>query len=329
MGPSLTPLLFDILLRFRENRIVLIGDIEKAFLNVEVDREDRDYLRPLWVKDVVSGDLETVVYRFCRVVFGLNASPFLLNATLRYHIEKFAESDPIFVQKVKDGFYVDDLVSGGKATEEVKELYEKAKTRMATGGFKLRKWLTNDAVLRKHINENESASVTEKVTRLDDFQTYVQASLGIPLDNSCDKVLGLIWDCEDDLIKFDLLKLVESLKRKNLTKRNLLSTLAKMFDPLGLVSCVIVIMKILFQQLCVDNISWDEELVGKHAKAYLDWIDDLKRVETITLNRCVYSNVSGEIQSCELHGFGDASEKAYCAVVHFVCRWGLRSVTNS
>ena len=99
----------------------------------------------------------------------------------------------------------------------------------------MRKWLTNDAALRKHINENENASVTEKVTRLDDFQTYVQASLDIPLDNSCDKVLGLIWDCEDDLIKFDLLKLVESLKGTNLTKRNLLSTLAKMFDPLGLV----------------------------------------------------------------------------------------------
>jgi hypothetical protein len=299
---------------------VLIGDIEKAFLNVEVDREDRDYLRFLWVKDVVSGNLETVVYRFCRVVFGVNASPFLLNATLKHHIEKFAETDPIFVQKMKDGFYVDDLVSGGRATDEVKDLYGKAKTRMATGGFKLRKWLTNDAALRKHINENEGAAITQKVTRLDEFQTYAQASLGIPLDNSCDKVLGLKWDCENDLIKFDLLKLVESLKGTKLTKRNLLSTLAKMFDPLGLVSCVIVIMKILFQQLCVDNLNWDEELVGKHAKAYLDWIEDLKRVETITLDRCVYSDVSGEIQSCELHGFGDASEKAYCAVVYFVCR---------
>jgi hypothetical protein len=112
VGPSLMPLLFDILLRFRENSVVLIGDIEKAFLNVEVDKEDRDYLRFLWVKDVVSGDLDIVVYRFCRVVFGLNASPFLLNATLRHHIEQSAESDPTFVQKMKDGFYVDDLVSG-------------------------------------------------------------------------------------------------------------------------------------------------------------------------------------------------------------------------
>ena len=40
-GPSLTPFLFDILLRFRENRIVLLGDIEKAFLNIDIDPKDR------------------------------------------------------------------------------------------------------------------------------------------------------------------------------------------------------------------------------------------------------------------------------------------------
>ena len=42
---------------------------------------------------------------------------------------------------------------GGKATDEVKDLYEKAKSRMAKGGFTLRKWLTNDTTLRKHINQ--------------------------------------------------------------------------------------------------------------------------------------------------------------------------------
>ena len=320
VGPSLTPLLFDILLRFRENPVVLVGDIEKAFLNIEVDEEDRDYLRFLWVRDPVGRDLDIVAYRFCRVVFGLNASPFLLNATLRYHIEQFGDNDPAFVQKMKEGFYVDDLVSGGKSTNEVIDLYEKAKTRMAFGGFKLRKWLTNDAVLRKHIGKQETSMDSKKVTRLDDTETFAQSSLGVPQDGSCDKVLGLIWDCERDLIKFNLLKLVENVKDKKLTKRSLLGTLAKMFDPLGLVSCVVVLMKILFQQLCVDNISWDDELVGRHAKAYLDWIEDLRRVKTLTLNRCVYGNISGQIQSCELHGFGDASEKAYCAVVYFVCR---------
>ena len=50
VGPPLTPLLYNILLRSRENRVVLVGDIEKAFLNVEVDPEDRDCLPFLWVE---------------------------------------------------------------------------------------------------------------------------------------------------------------------------------------------------------------------------------------------------------------------------------------
>ena len=51
-GPSLNPLLFGILVRFRENRVALVGDIEKAFLNISVDESDRDCLRFLWVDDV-------------------------------------------------------------------------------------------------------------------------------------------------------------------------------------------------------------------------------------------------------------------------------------
>lgn len=68
-GPSLNPLLFDILVRFRENKVALIGDIEKAFLNIEVDPGDRDCLRFLWVDDYKKESAETIVYRFCRVVF--------------------------------------------------------------------------------------------------------------------------------------------------------------------------------------------------------------------------------------------------------------------
>ena len=45
IGPPLTPMLFDILIRFREHNVALVGDIEKAFLNVEIDPADRDSLR--------------------------------------------------------------------------------------------------------------------------------------------------------------------------------------------------------------------------------------------------------------------------------------------
>ena len=75
-GPSLNPLLFHILLRFREKRTALVGDIEKAFLSVEVNEAGRYFLRFLWLENPKDPNSKIIMYRFCRVVFGLNASPF-------------------------------------------------------------------------------------------------------------------------------------------------------------------------------------------------------------------------------------------------------------
>ena len=81
--PSLNPLLFDILLRFHEKRVAMVVDIEKAFLNIEVHEKDRDSLRFLWVGDVLRNNLSLAVYCFCRVVFGVHSSPFLLKRYIR------------------------------------------------------------------------------------------------------------------------------------------------------------------------------------------------------------------------------------------------------
>ena len=99
----LAPLLFHILLRCRLQRIALAADIEKAFLNVEVDKADRDCLRFLWVNNVHDQQIKPVEYRFCRDVFGVSSSPFLLNATLQHHLSKYLE-DPEFVRKMKGHF---------------------------------------------------------------------------------------------------------------------------------------------------------------------------------------------------------------------------------
>ena len=80
-GPPLSPLIYDILLRFSSHKIALTADIEKAFLNVSVNETDRDFLRFLWVNDISNREPELCVYRFARVVFGVSSSPFLLNAT--------------------------------------------------------------------------------------------------------------------------------------------------------------------------------------------------------------------------------------------------------
>lgn len=73
------------LLRFRFHKFAIAADIEKAFLMIE---KDCDVLRFLWVDDVSKTNPETIVLRFTRVVFGVSSTPFLLNATIRHHLEK-------------------------------------------------------------------------------------------------------------------------------------------------------------------------------------------------------------------------------------------------
>ncbi len=245
VGPSLNPLLYSILIRFRENKVALVADIEQAFLNVEVNEKDRDCLRFLWVNDILNDDREVIIYRFCRVVFGLNSSPFLLNATLRHHVSKYNDLDPEFVLKVLESFYVDDLVSGEKSEEQALELYQKTKCRMAEGGFNLRKWLTNSKTLSEKIDEEERRVDKEECNDINDreeTETYAKLSLGIKGSYSkCHKVLGQAWDNYKDEFKFEIFKIGEKAKMLSPTKRNLLSVLASLFDPLGIISPLVVV----------------------------------------------------------------------------------------
>ena len=77
-------------------------------------------------------------------------------------------------------------------------------------------------------------------------------------------------------------------------------------------------MKILFQNLCCENRGWDEELEGNSSRNFHEWIADLSKIEGISISRCIYEKPKQEVVECELHGFGDASSKAYCAVVYLV-----------
>ena len=85
VGPSLSPLLLGILLRFRVLEVAVTADTEKSLLNIEIDPE-HNFLRFLWLDDVNKESPEIKLLRFTRVVFGVNASPFILSATVRHHV---------------------------------------------------------------------------------------------------------------------------------------------------------------------------------------------------------------------------------------------------
>ena len=77
-GPCLVSTLFDIMLRFRCHLFALVADIEKAFLQIEIAPEHRDFLRFLWIDDISNEQPNIIVQRMTRVTFGVTASPFLL-----------------------------------------------------------------------------------------------------------------------------------------------------------------------------------------------------------------------------------------------------------
>ena len=313
VGPPLSPLIFDILLRFRENKIALVGDIEKAFLNIEIDPADRDCLRFLWVDDINKDEPKVCVMKFRRAVFGVCSSPFQLNAVLRHHIGKYQDLDPEFVTKLTEGFYVDDLVTGAKSVEEVRSLYLHAKERMQSGGFRLRKWKSSDQAL-----DNEIKSEERKLERAAEDATYAKESLGGTVEGKKTKVLGVIWDNVSDRLELDFAKMCQNASREHPTKRGILSVLASLFDPHGILSPVGVTAKILFQDLCKLKVGWDDPIPESFVETWKSWIDDLERVNSISLPRCFYGENESEVKNVEIHAFGDASRKAYCAVVYLV-----------
>eukprot|EP00112_Aurelia_sp_Birch-Aquarium-sp1_P003379 Seg1377.3 transcript_id=Seg1377.3/GoldUCD/mRNA.D3Y31 product="hypothetical protein" protein_id=Seg1377.3/GoldUCD/D3Y31 len=318
VGPSLTPLLFDILVRFRENCVPLVGDIEKAFLNIEIDPADRDVLRFLWPENIQDPNSEIAVYRFQRAVFGVNASPFLLNAVLRYHIDQYRETDPEFCDKLSADFYVDDLCTGARNVEDAFKLYLRAKERMKEGGFRLRKWKTSVADLAQKIEceegtENKTAVSVERAE-----ESYAKASLGTSDSQKATKILGITWNNVQDNLEFDLGKWASGSDEKTITKRFILRQIARLFDPLGLASPITVQAKALFQELCIEKLDWDDELPDGKKEQWHRWVSDLEVVDKITIPRCLYEGNNAEIKSCYLHGFGDAGKKAYYAMIYLV-----------
>jgi hypothetical protein len=157
-GPKFDQKILDLLLRFRAHRVALTADIEKAFLMVAISEKDRNVLRFLWVDDITKESPEPVALRFTRVVFGVSSSPFLLNATIRFHLEQHALTQPDLIAKLMRSFYVDDVVTGASDEDQAYALYETSKKVLKEGGFHLRKFCTNSTFLQMRLDSDKEGS---------------------------------------------------------------------------------------------------------------------------------------------------------------------------
>ena len=120
-----------------------------------------------------------------------------------------------------------------------------------------------------------------------------------------------------DTFEFELSKMLKE-GGNTPTKSGMLTTLASLFDPLGILSPIAVMAKVIFQNLCKEGVGWDDPISQDKVPVWESWLQDLKDIGTVSIPRCIYDKGDGEILWCQLHGFGDASSKAYCATVYLV-----------
>ncbi|GFV43033.1 integrase catalytic domain-containing protein [Trichonephila clavipes] len=167
------------------------GIIEKAFLQICLADKHKDFVRFLWTDSNprIGEKLTLQVYRFNRVIFGVNSSPFLLAATIKYHIEKYNEIHPITVQHLDSFMYVDDWITGQDTREEALFMSRHAKNIMKEAGMEMRKWISNDTVLMAQ-------------WAAEGFDTHPMDA-SIRLGTNKTKVLGMAWQTLDDCLTLD------------------------------------------------------------------------------------------------------------------------------
>ena len=111
----------------------------------------------------------------------------------------------------------------------------------------------------------ESESKLEKQRKeitVEDDQSFAKATLRSNHTTGDDdlKILGLKWEKRSDTFVFELSQLIDSFHKTAATKRSVLGLIARIFDPVGIISPVTTPLKVFLQKLFRERIGWDETL---------------------------------------------------------------------
>ncbi|GFU28831.1 dual 3',5'-cyclic-AMP and-GMP phosphodiesterase 11 [Nephila pilipes] len=207
----------------------------------------------------------------CRVVFGVASSPFLLNASIRHHLDSTEfqkESLQPTVQKLKRGFCVDNLTVSVENKEELLRFKEQTMQIMNAASFELRSWAHTGI---KHLESQN--------------------------------VLGLKWDTETDEL-YCVHPEADLGISDTISKRKLLSIVNSIYDPIGFTSPATLLPKLLLQEALRNKLDWDEELPPDMQKRYQRWAKHLDLIERCRIPRKLFY---GSFEKATLPIFTDAS----------------------
>ncbi|XP_049865132.1 uncharacterized protein LOC126366187 [Pectinophora gossypiella] len=289
VGPVVQDDLFNILIRFRQHKFVLTGDIQKMYRQILINESQRQLQLIVW-RDDESKPLE--VLQLNTVTYGTASAPFLSTRCLLQLALECSNQD--ISEIIKQDIYMDDLLTGADYEDDLKRILEEVTRELHSGGFPLHKFRSN------------CPQIFEDSTLTNSLDLSNQAS-----------VLGVQWTPNTDTLSFSIK--LDTLNDK-ITKRLILSNTCKIFDPLGLLSPCTVTLKILLQKLWQLKLSWDEQVPNDIKKVWLKMIGSLDDLLSLSVPRHVMCLSPVKI---EIHCFVDASQQAYAACVY------MRTVSNT
>nr|CAI5818943.1 unnamed protein product [Callosobruchus analis] len=298
-GPTIQDDLFSILIRFRKHQVVLTADVEKMYRMVQIAERHRDLQRIVWR---YNPDDEISHYQLNTVTYGTTASPFLAVRALTQAAVEQNHNFPQASNVILTDMYVDDLITGTSSINDTIKLKSDLANVLEPYGFKLRKWSSNESDILNTDGRN--------VTSTHDTH-YICA-------DETRRTLGIVWQARQDVLSYAID--IEMPSQTYTTKRVVLSIISRVFDPLGLISPIIITFKILLQRLWQQNLGWDEPLPRALLDTWQDCVRHLGSINELKITRLTFID---KVVYVELHCFSDASQAAYGACVY------VKSVNNA
>lgn len=280
VGPTIQDDVFCHLIRWRELPVATTADIEKMYRMIFVRQEDQKFQQVWWRADPSQPLLS---YALTTVTYGTASAPFQATRCLKKLAEDEHNEFCDVTNELEKHFYMDDYTSSFCNSSEAARTKHRLSQLLLSGGFNCRKWHSNDPALNSDEVDTNSATV-----------------------------LGVKWNKLEDTIEISF---VDMKLHQVITKCTVLSETAQLFDPLGLAAPVVVLAKLFIQKLWLDNLDWTEELPSHLAEEWMTFRDSLQQMGPIPVSRPLLLDIA---QPFTLHGFADASTKAYGACVYFV-----------
>uniref|UniRef100_A0A2S2PC00 Uncharacterized protein n=1 Tax=Schizaphis graminum TaxID=13262 RepID=A0A2S2PC00_SCHGA len=289
VGPKLQRDIVDVLLGFRLYCFAFSSDICKMYRQIQVNTEYRQYQHILWRASPVEALKE---YTLNTVTYGVNSAPFLALRVLHDIADRCDPSLSSVQTAIRLQTYMDDICTGADTLDEALRLQQSLVKTLMSHGFELRKWSSNTPALLERIPEEDRMS----------------GSHSFEDERSTVKVLGLNWSPEEDVLGYDFSEI-----KVTYTKRGVLSVIARIFDPLGFLSPVVLFAKHLMQLIWSSGTAWDDKLPPEIEEMWSQFVAELPSLSSVRVPRFVGTQRGSTYTLC---GFCDASVRGYAALVY-------------